>query len=97
MYYIDDAISASDSFDGLMKTLECPFKGYTNASIIKKAQKSHLFGDNVDFLGYNISDAGITTLTSYITVIIQTKPPSTITLAKYILGKINYYKQLIPK
>ena len=66
-----------------------------NAGIIINAKKTKLFQDKVDYLGFQVSENGIGTVTTYTEAITRIPAPTTVTEAKSLLGKITYYKRFI--
>ena len=93
--YLDDSIVPATDFNQMMKKLDLLLRAFGETGIIINANKTKLFRDKVDYLGFEVSKRGIGTVASYITAITSIPTPTSASEMKSLLGKYAYYKRFI--
>lgn len=94
--YLDDVLTFSKHFDDHFKHLELVFQRFKEANLKIKTSKCKIACDNVMFLGYNISEKGVSVDDSRIKVIKNYPKPTKTKEVKQFLGLAGFYRQFIP-
>ena len=94
--YIDDILTFSKGFEDHYNHLEKLFERLRQANLKVKPSKCKIACDNVMFLGYNISDKGISVDESRIKSLKNYPRPTKTKEIKQFLGLSGFYRQFIP-
>ena len=97
--YLDDVLCHSRDAGGHLKVLRRIFQAHKEHGIVLKAKKTKLFQQQVDFLGFTVSGAGISMKDQYLEQIVALKEnlPSTPKELSSRLGFMGYYSQFVPR
>lgn len=79
-----------------MKSLDEVLSRFRFANLTLKPGKCLFANDNVDYLGFQITDKGIRPTSKKIEAILRIEPPETTRKLYSFLWSINYYRSLIP-
>jgi hypothetical protein len=95
--YIDDLMVYSDSFEDHLSHMQKVFDRLTVANIKLKASKCCFAQNEVVYLGFNISEAGVAPDPAKILAIVKFELPKNVTDLRSFLGLCNYYRRFIPQ
>jgi len=95
--YIDDILVASESPEQHRTHLRLVFEKLQEAGLIVNAAKCNFGTEEVNFLGYTISEAGIKPTQNKNKVMLHYKKPQNVIELRRFLGMLNYYRQCIPR
>lgn len=93
--YIDDIIIFSKNEEDHIKDIEEIFKTLQDANMKVQLDKSEFFKKEVEFLGFIVSDQGISTNPKKIEAIKNFPEPKTIKDIRSFLGLSGYYRRFI--
>ena len=94
--YIDDLLIFSKNTDEHMKHLEEVFKILHENNLKISVDKCEFFRNNLNFLGFNISNNGLKPTFEKSEAINKFPPPSTMKDLRRFLGMMNFYRNHIP-
>ena len=95
--YIDDILCHSPTEDAHMQVLDKLFTRLRKNHLKVKLDKCHFFQDNVTFLGYQITNAGVQPGRLKATQIRDTEPPRTLKQLQSFMGLANFFRQFVYK
>lgn len=95
--YIDDVIIASDNHEQHKEHLKLVFERLCEFGITINVSKCQFGKDNLEFLGFYVSDKGITPLKSRVQAISDFPKPNTVEELRRFLGMVNFYRSHIPR
>jgi len=93
--YVDDIIVFSKNEVEHGQNLEKVFSTLQNANMRVQIEKCHFFKNEVDFLGYTISQDGVKTNIDKIKAIAKFPIPKTLKDLRSFLGMTGYYRRFI--
>ena len=94
--YMDDIIVYSKSFDEHLESLNQVFNSLRSSSISLKLSKCVFASEQVDFLGFNLSAAGIRPQSRLTEAIDKYQRPDSKKSLKGFLGLAGFYRSFIP-
>lgn len=95
--FLDDILCFSRSESEHLQHLEILFERLKKYGILINTSKCVLGVDQVTFLGYNVSSAGIRPLPEKVQAIQAYPVPNTAKQLRRFLGILNFYRKFIPK
>ena len=95
--YIDDIICATAGLHEHLEELEKVFRMHREAGIKVKPEKTQLIKEDVEYLGYVVSEEGVKMQDEYVRKIVEWPRPSTTKELNSFLGFIGYYRTFIPR
>ena len=95
--YIDDIICATAGLTEHLEELEKVFRMHREAGIKVKPEKTQLIKEDVEYLGYVVSEEGVKMQDEYVRKIVEWPRPSTTKELNSFLGFIGYYRTFIPR
>ena len=95
MPYLDDVLVHSCTPEDHLLHLERVLAAHKKAGLKLKPSKCFLFRESVDYLGHNISAAGIATCPQYLEVIKSWPFPDTKAKIRTFIGKASYYRRFV--
>ncbi len=97
LVYIDDVLIFSKTFEQHVLDVDEVMHRFRLAGLKLKPSKCKFGMQEVDYLGFKITQNGIRVSDKKIDAILRLKPPETNKLLYSFLCGINYYRSLIPK
>jgi hypothetical protein len=94
--YIDDILIFSRTFELHLKHIDEVLSRIANAKLKLKPSKCSFGNNEVEYLGFRISDQGIQPSKKKVERLLAVKPPKTPALLNSYLCSINFYRQDIP-
>ena len=94
--YLDDLLLYTQDVDSHLKLLRLVLKAHRESGIKLNPEKTCLFKSKVEYLGYEVSTAGIKLIPSYIDKVVNWPQPATGRDLAAILRFTNYYCDLLP-
>lgn len=94
--YLDDAIIGSVDHISHKKHLEIVFQRFQNFGITINLTKCNFGVEKLDFLGYEVSTAGIRPLDDKVQAIINYPKPQTVQDLRRFVGMVNFYRAHLP-
>ena len=94
--YMDDIVIFSTTFDEHLKNLEQVFQRLSHSGISLKLSKCIFASEKVDFLGFELSQNGLTPQYRLTEAIDNFKRPETKKELKSFLGLAGFYRSFIP-
>ena len=94
--YLDDLLLHTSDPDNHLRLLKLVFQAHRESGIKLNAEKTHLFRQEVEYLGHLISEQGITLLPSYVNKITEWPLPTTGKELAAFLGFCGYYREFLP-
>ena len=95
LVYLDDIIIFSKNENEHIKHLNMVFEKLQAAGLKLKASKTHLFQEEVGYLGHIVSGDGIRPDPAKISAIKNMKPPTTVREVRSFTGMASYYRNFI--
>ena len=95
--YIDDILIASENETQHLKDLHRVFSTLDKHGMVVNRAKCVLGQTSLEFLGYTVTDSGISPLSERVDAIRAVPPPTSVKELQSFLGMINYYRRFIPK
>ncbi|KAK7575712.1 hypothetical protein V9T40_011998 [Parthenolecanium corni] len=95
--YIDDICIFSENKEQHKHHLRQLLAKLDEAGLTINVAKSEFGKDNVDFLGYNISQGGISPKSKKVQAILDYPPPKDMHGLRRFLGMTNFYRRCIPQ
>ena len=95
--YIDDIICATAGLTEHLEELEKVFRMHREAGIKVKPEKTQLIKEDVEYLGYVVSEEGVKMQDEYVRKIVEWPRPSTTKELNSFLGFRGYYRTFIPR
>ena len=95
LIFLDDVIVHSATFEEQLINLEIVLQAYQKAGLKLKPSKTHLFQEQVDYLGHRISQEGVGPIPDYVKIVQDWPEPSSLRDVRTFLGKVSYYRKFI--
>ena len=94
--YLDDMLIHSDDLNTHVNLLQIVFSAHREARIKLNASKTHLFQEEVEYLGHLVNAEGVKLIPSYVQKIVEWPLPQTGKELSAFLGFTNYYRDFLP-
>ena len=94
-FFLDDIIVYSATFEEHIVHLEDILQRLKMANLTCGPSKTFLCKTTIEYLGYVLSKAGVSTTNYNIRKIVEYKPPTRIRALRGFLGLCNYYRKMI--
>ena len=94
--YLDDVLVHSEDLDNHVHLLGLVFDAHKEAGIRLNASKTHLFQEEVEYLGHVVNAEGVKLIPSYVQKIVDWPLPQTGKELSAFLGFTNYYRDFLP-
>mmetsp|Transcript_17193 Transcript_17193/g.56962 ORF Transcript_17193/g.56962 Transcript_17193/m.56962 type:complete len:891 (-) Transcript_17193:657-3329(-) len=95
--YIDDVCLISyGSLERHERLLRQALDRFRKEQLFVKKSKCKLFHSEIDFLGFHISEAGVSTQEKKVQAIVDRTAPQTVKELKSFLGVLNFYRKYVP-
>ncbi|KAE8892937.1 hypothetical protein PF003_g23041 [Phytophthora fragariae] len=95
--YLDDILVTSNSFEEHMQHLEEVFRRLRNFGLTLHRKKSKICASVVEYLGYQLSEDGISALPNKVTAILAIAPPRNRREVRRFVGMVNFYSDMLPR
>jgi len=96
MVYLDDILVIGKSFDEHLQNLKQVFQRLRDAALRLKPAKCHLLAQQVEYLGYVVTEHGISADPKKVEAIQSFPVPSDLRSLRSFLGLASYYRRFIP-
>lgn len=93
--YMDDILIPGKHFDEELYRLEETFKLLQEAGLTLNLQKCHFFKENIEYLGYEISENGIRPGQAKITAVEKFPTPQNVHEVRQFIGLASYFRKFI--
>ena len=97
LYYLDDIIVFSRTWQEHLHRLEVVFKRLREANLKLGSAKCNLAKEEVNFLGYRVTRDGLEPDLRLLGAISQIEPPRDVRGVRSFLGLIGYYRRFVKK
>ena len=97
LYYLDDIIVFSASWEEHLERLKAVFERLRRANLKLAAAKCHLARREVSFLGYKVTPEGLEPKPKLMEAIDKLTPPTSVTEVRSFLGLVGYYRRFIKR
>ena len=94
--YLDDVLVHSEDLDTHVNLLSLVFDAHKEAGIRLNTSKTHLFQEEVEYLGHLVNAEGVKLIPSYVQKIVEWPLPQTGKELSAFLGFTNYYRDFLP-
>ncbi|RWR99922.1 Pol polyprotein-like protein, partial [Leptotrombidium deliense] len=94
--YMDDIITGGKTVAEVIEKLRLLFAALEDAGLTLKTSKCYIGFDEIDFLGYRLSDKGLQPGLSKVDAIVNFPTPKTPRQVRSFLGLVGYFKRCIP-
>jgi len=94
--YLDDVLIHSEDLDTHVNLLRLVFDVHKEAGMRLNASKTHLFQEEVEYLGHLVNAEGVKLIPSYVQKIVEWPLPQTGKELSAFLGFTNYYRDFLP-
>lgn len=95
-HYLDDVVIAANSAPEMLERLQRVFDVFKTNNLTLSPEKCKFLKTDIDFLGYNISENGVTPIAKNIKKIVGFQTPRTKRQLKCFLSCCSFYRNLIP-
>ena len=92
--YLDDVLVHSADLETHVNLIRLVFSAHKEAGIRLNAGRTHLFQEEVEYLGHLVSKEGVKLIPSYVQKIVEWPLPQTGKELSAFLGFTNYYQVL---
>ena len=96
LVFLDDIIIYSKSKAEHFRHLELVLQALKDANLTVKESKCNFFKNEVEALGYIVSDKGLRANPATTKAIYQQPPPADVKALQRFMGMAQYYRQLVP-
>ena len=96
LVYVDDVLIFSSSFENHLQDIDEVLSRFKFAGLKLKPTKCTFADNEVEYLGFKITDRGLAASNSKVEAIMKITPPSTTKNLYSFLCSVNYYRTLIP-
>lgn len=97
LHYIDDILIFSDNVEKHFGHLDTILNALDTAGLKLNIKKCEFYQTNVKYLGYKVSQTGISIDKERIAEIKEYPTPKNLKMLRGFLGILNYYKKFVPK
>jgi hypothetical protein len=97
LVYLDDIIAHAKSFDTHLENLKCVLERLREANLKLNPKKCTLFRTEVTYLGYVVSDEGISADPVKVEAVKAWPPPANIHQVRSFIGLCIYYRRFVPR
>ena len=94
--YLDDVLVHSADLETHVHLIRLVFQAHKEAGIRLNANKTHLFQEEVEYLGHLVDAEGVKLIPSYVQKITEWPLPQTGKELSAFLGFTNYYRDFLP-
>ena len=94
--YLDDTCVHSATLEDHMSGLRRVLLAHRRAGLTLQPKKCQLFQEQIEYLGHQISAAGISVPKAYTKIVDDWPPPASVKDVRTFLGKVSYYRRFIP-
>lgn len=94
--YVDDILVFSRNESEHLEHLEILFKRLSEFGVLINSSKCHFGQEEVTFLGYKVSSAGIQPIPEKVQAISDFPAPKTVKELRRFLGMTNFYRRFLP-
>ena len=94
--YLDDILVLGETFDSHIANLQRVFDRLKQATLQLKPKKCHFASSSVDYLGYHVSDKGLSTDQEKTEAVAKFPRPTDLKSLRSFLGLAPYYRRFIP-
>jgi transposase InsO family protein len=95
-HYLDDIIITADTFEEMIELMSKVAERLANANLTINLKKSQVCAKQIVYLGYVISEEGISVDPTKITPILNFKTPKTVRDVRSLIGMSSWYRRFIP-
>ncbi|KAJ8576399.1 hypothetical protein ON010_g2814 [Phytophthora cinnamomi] len=95
--YLDDILVTSNSFEEHLQHLAEVFRRLRDFGLTLHRKKSKICASVVEYLGYQLSDDGISALPNKITAIMAIAAPRNRRQVRRFVGMVNFYSDMLPR
>ena len=95
--YIDDILVASETEAQHLEDLNNVFRTLSANGMVVQRSKCLLGQPKLEFLGYMVTESGISPLPEKVEAIRSATPPTTVKELQRWLGMVGYYRKFLPK
>ena len=95
LVYLDDVLVIGRSFEQYLENLEAVLEAICKAGLKLKPSKCHFAQSSADFLGFTISDSGLSPDSKKVEAISRYPTPKDLTELRRFLGMASYYRRFI--
>ena len=96
LLFIDDCLIFSKNIDEHYNSLSKVFKALRKANLRIKLEKCEFFKTSVTYLGFKVSDKGLSPDPNKLQALKGFKIPTNVSEVRSLLGFFNYFRHLIP-
>ena len=93
--FLDDVMSGSPTFEGMMNNLRAVFGRILQSKMLLKAQKCELFKSRLRFLGVMIDENGLLPCPTKVEAISKMAPPTSVKGIRTFLGMAGFFRRFI--
>ena len=93
--FLDDVMSGSPTFAGMMNNLRAVFGRILQSKMLLKAQKCELFKSRLRFLGVMIDENGLLPCPTKVEAISKMAPPTSVKGIRTFLGMAGFFRRFI--
>ena len=97
IYYIDDFLISSSTYEEHLKRLRFVFDRLTFGNLKLSTKKTNFMAKEVNFLGHRLSKDGLSVDPKKVAAINNLPPPTSVKTVQKFLGAVNYFRSYIPK
>lgn len=94
--YLDDIVVTSNTLEEHLKLLETISERLSKANLSISAEKSKFCQKRISYLGYILSEEGLSIDSSKLEPILSYPSPKTLKEVRRLMGMVGFYKQFIP-
>lgn len=95
LIYLDDIITFSTTFEEHLERLERTFQRIREAGLKLKPKKCHIAKEEVEFLGYLVSDKGVRPDPNKVAPVMNFPRPRDVSQVRSFMGICSYYRRFI--
>lgn len=95
--YLDDILVTSSTFEEHLQHLAVVFGRLRDHGLTLHRTKSKICASVIEYLGYQISDDGISALPNKVTAINAIAPPNNRREVRRFVGMVNFYSDMLPR
>jgi len=94
--YIDDVVLISETFEQHLNLLNEVYDRLVRANLIVNFDKCHFCKPSLKYLGYIVSQEGLSTDPEKVAAVADFPRPATVTQIKRFVGLVGWYRRFIP-